>query len=61
MPYTVMNSFLDGGYPTGSLNYWKSSFLADLPDTAVIDVMIERFPICPSPMTGVFFETSTAP
>jgi hypothetical protein len=34
MPYTVRNSFLDGGYPDGSLNYWKSSFLAGLPDTA---------------------------
>jgi len=34
MPYTVMNSFLDGGYPDGSLNYRKSSFLAGLPDTA---------------------------
>ena len=56
MPYTVMNSFLDGGYPTGSLNYWKSSFLADLPDTA-FDVMIEKFSNCPSPMTGVFFES----
>ncbi|HEY7561723.1 MAG TPA: FAD-binding oxidoreductase [Gaiellaceae bacterium] len=55
MPYTVMNSFLDAGYPEGSLNYWKSSFLADLPDAA-FDVMIEQFSICPSPTTGVFLE-----
>jgi FAD/FMN-containing dehydrogenase len=56
MPYTVMNSFLDAGYPEGSLNYWKSSFLADLPDAA-FDVAIEQFSICPSPMTGVFLES----
>ena len=56
MPYTVMNSFLDDGYPEGSLNYWKSSFLADLPDAA-FDTMIEQFAICPSPMTGVFLES----
>jgi FAD/FMN-containing dehydrogenase len=55
MPYTVMNSFLDGAYPDGSLNYWKSSFLAGLPD-AVFDTLIEQFAICPSPMTGVFLE-----
>ena len=43
MPYTAMNSFLDGGYPTGSLNYWKSGFLASLPDAA-FDEMLESSP-----------------
>ena len=28
MPYPVMNTILDDGYPTGSLNYWLSSFTA---------------------------------
>ena len=26
MPYPVMNTMLDAGYPAGSLNYWLSSF-----------------------------------
>ena len=26
MPYPVMNTILDAGYPSGSLNYWLSSF-----------------------------------
>jgi hypothetical protein len=26
MPYPVMNTLLDDGYPRGALNYWKSTF-----------------------------------
>jgi hypothetical protein len=26
MPYPVMNTLLDAGYPKGALNYWLSSF-----------------------------------
>ena len=29
MPYTVLNSLLDGGFPKGALNYWKAGFLSD--------------------------------
>jgi hypothetical protein len=32
MPYPVMNTLLDDGYSTGSLNYWPSSFTRGLPD-----------------------------
>ena len=32
MPYPVMNTLLDADYPTGSLNYWMSSFMAGLSD-----------------------------
>ena len=28
MPYPVMNTLLDAGYPDGALNYWLSSFTA---------------------------------
>ena len=55
LPYTVLNSLLDGGYPTGSLNYWKSGFLAELSDAAIGE-MLERFAACPSPMTAMLLE-----
>ena len=55
LPYTVMNSLLDGGYPTGSLNYWKSAFLSELSDEA-IDELLARFAVCPSPMTAALLE-----
>jgi len=42
MPYPVMNTLLDENYPTGSLNYWLSSFTRGLPD-ALIDTMVDRF------------------
>ena len=35
MPYSQMNSMLDGGYPKGALNYWKSSFMSELSDDAI--------------------------
>jgi FAD/FMN-containing dehydrogenase len=55
MPYAVLNSLLDAGYPPGSLNYWKSGFLSELSDGA-IDVTLERFAVCPSPMTAILLE-----
>jgi FAD/FMN-containing dehydrogenase len=55
MPYTALNSMLDAGYPTGSLNYWKSGFLRELADPA-IDEALARFAVCPSPMTAVLLE-----
>ena len=55
MPYAVMNSILDAGYPTGSLNYWLSSFTRGLPDE-LMDGMAERFATVPSPMTGILLE-----
>lgn len=55
LPYTALNAMLDGGYPTGSLNYWKSGFLSGLSDEA-IDEMIARFAACPSPMTAALLE-----
>ena len=55
MPYPVMNTLLDAGYPTGALNYWLSSFTRGLPDE-LIDAMVERFASVPSPMTGILLE-----
>ena len=55
MPYPQMNTLLDGGYPTGSLNYWLSSFAHGLPD-ALIDAAFEQFASVPSTMTAILFE-----
>jgi FAD/FMN-containing dehydrogenase len=55
MPYPTMNTLLDAGYPTGSLNYWLSSFTDGLPD-ALIDAAVERFGSVPSTMTAILFE-----
>jgi FAD/FMN-containing dehydrogenase len=55
MPYPAINRMLDDGFPAGSLYYWKSSFLSSLSDDA-IDVLVRRFPDCPSPFTGVAIE-----
>ncbi len=53
--YNELNSMLDAGYPKGALNYWKSSFLADLTDDA-IDAIIESFSKCPTPMGQILLE-----
>jgi FAD/FMN-containing dehydrogenase len=55
MPYPVMNTLLDEGYPAGALNYWLSSFTRGLTDE-LISVALERFATVPSPMTAILFE-----
>jgi len=53
--YEATNMMLDGGFPRGALNYWKSSFVKDLSDQA-IDTMVARFALCPSPMSAMVLE-----
>lgn len=55
MPYPVMNTTLDAGFPAGSLNYWLSSFTRGLPDE-LIDIAVERFATVPSAMSSILFE-----
>jgi FAD/FMN-containing dehydrogenase len=55
MPYCQLNAMLDGAFPKGALNYWKSSFLAQLSDDA-IDTMVECFARCPTPMGQLLIE-----
>ena len=55
MPYPVMNTLLDEGFPPGALNYWLSSFTNGLPD-GLIDTMVERFQSVPSSMTPILLE-----
>jgi FAD/FMN-containing dehydrogenase len=52
MPYPVMNTLNDGGYPRGAFNYWKSAFLRDLSD-ASLEIMVDAMHRCPSPMSGL--------
>ena len=53
--YEATNMMLDGGFPAGAMNYWKSNFLTELSDAA-IDTMITRFSTCPSPMSSLLIE-----
>ncbi len=53
--YCQLNTMMDGLFPRGALNYWKSSFVSDLSDAA-IDTLIERFHEVPSPMSMLFLE-----
>ena len=55
MPYPVMNTILDAGYPDGAFNYWLSSFTSELSD-GLIDAMVERFASVPSSMSGIILE-----
>jgi FAD/FMN-containing dehydrogenase len=55
IPYCDINRMLDGAFPKGALNYWKSSYLAQLSDEA-IDTMIACFAQCPSPMDSFVLE-----
>ena len=55
MPYSQLNGMLDGGFPKGALNYWKSSFLTRFSDEA-IDTMIDCFARCPTPMGALLLE-----
>jgi FAD/FMN-containing dehydrogenase len=55
MPYPVMNTILDAGFPTGSFNYWLSSFTRGMPDE-LLDIAVERFAAVPSSMTTILLE-----
>jgi FAD/FMN-containing dehydrogenase len=55
MPYPVMNTLLDEGFPPGSLNYWQSSFTNGLSD-GLIDTIVERFALVPGNMNAILLE-----
>ena len=52
MPYPVINTLSDAGYPRGALNYWRSAFFAEMGDAA-LQVMVDAVHRCPSPMSGL--------
>jgi FAD/FMN-containing dehydrogenase len=55
MPYPVMNTLLDEGFPPGALNYWQSSFTKGLSD-GLIDTIVERFALVPGNMNAILME-----
>ncbi len=55
MPYPAVNTMLDGGFPRGALNYWRSAFFTDLSDAAV-QTLVEAYDAVPSPMTAIVIE-----
>jgi FAD/FMN-containing dehydrogenase len=55
MPYPQMQQLLDAGFPAGLQSYWKSNFLAGLPDEA-IDVLVDAAAAVSSPLTSTVVE-----
>lgn len=55
IPYSQLNMMLDGSFPKGARNYWKSHFLPAL-DDAAIDALIDQFVQVPSPMSQLLVE-----
>jgi Berberine and berberine like len=49
MPYTAAQKLIDGFYPKGLQNYWKSSFIPAISDE-IIDIMVHYCENRPSPM-----------
>ncbi|MGH8774875.1 MAG: FAD-binding oxidoreductase [Jiangellaceae bacterium] len=52
MPYTVLQSARDEGFPAGRLHYWKSGWLRDVTGGA-IETLMHFVPQMPSSATGV--------
>jgi hypothetical protein len=55
VPFPQMQSLLDGAFPDGNQNYWKSTFLQELNDGA-IDVLVEHANRATSPLTAIVIE-----
>lgn len=55
IPYPAMNAATDVLFPRGALNYWKQAFLDEVTDP-VIDVLVDAFNTCPSPMSVLVIE-----
>jgi len=52
LPYTELQSFIDGGFPWGCHAYSRSLYLDELSEPA-IDVIVENLPRRSSPMTAI--------
>jgi FAD/FMN-containing dehydrogenase len=55
LPYPVQNTLVDGGYPKGALNYWKSAFFSELSDEAG-EKIARALEKAPHPMCGMVIE-----
>ena len=56
IPYAVLNTLFDASLPRAARNYWKSHFCETLSDAA-IDVIVDCFKQCPSPMSQIVIES----
>lgn len=57
MPYPVVNTLLDDGFPRGTLNYWKSAYFTEFNDQ-VAAKLIEAFQNSPTSMCFLVVEHS---
>jgi FAD binding domain/Berberine and berberine like len=55
MPFPQMQTLLDAAFPDGNQNYWKSTFLRELSDDAIV-VLVEHANRATSPLSGVTIE-----
>ena len=55
MPFPVLQTMIDAGFPDGNHNYWKSTFLRGLTDEAIA-VMVEHANRAASPLSAAIIE-----
>ena len=55
IPYSQVNMLFDPALPRGARNYWKSSFLTDLTDSA-IRALVDAYSNVTSPMSALLLE-----
>lgn len=55
MPYAALQSMLDGAFPYGRQNYWKSSFVEAMTDGA-IESIVEHARSMPSPFSVILIQ-----
>ncbi len=55
MPFPAMQKVLDDGFPDGTFNYWKSTFLEELSDAA-IDTIVAHGSRASSPLSALVVE-----
>ncbi len=60
MPFPQMQRLLDGAFPDGTRNYWKSAFVSELGDAA-IDEIVARSDGMTSPLSSIVVEFYAGP
>src|SRR5262245_6362711 len=58
--YTAMQTLLDGAFPPGRLNYWRSSLTDRISDEA-IGALVDFAARMPSPLSVIVSTTTTGP
>ena len=55
MPYTALQTMLDGGFPPGLQVHWRSEFVASFPDE-LVDAAVSAFQQVPSQLSALMLE-----